>query len=215
MTAAVLELLPGLCMWMTAPEERGVPAGDPDLALVRRAGAGDRQAFDELYRRHVDAVFRRLTRLVGPVPEREDLVQQIFLDVFRALAGFRGDAAFSTWLHRVVVNVAYEHLRRRRTPAGVDVDSLDLAGPAEATPEAEARRREEVARALGMLAALKPKKRIAFVLRVVEGLPLEEIAVLVGAAAPAVGQRVKHAQRELEAMVERERRCVERREGTP
>src|SRR5689334_10388529 len=71
-------------------------AFDPDRALLDRAAQGDRHAFTELYRRHVDAVHRRLSHLVGPDPEREDLLQQVFLDVFRSIASFRGESAFST-----------------------------------------------------------------------------------------------------------------------
>ena len=207
MIALVLLLLLAFGPRSGAPAPPGAEA-DRDAEWVRRAAAGDRQAFDDLYRRHAGAVHRRLTRLVGPVAEREDLLQQVFLDVFRALPSFRGDAAFSTWLHRVVVNVAYEHLRaaRRRPLVPVAPDDLGQVAAPDASPEAVARAREEVARALGYLAALKPKKRIAFVLRVVEGLPLDEIARLVGANAPAVGQRVKHAQRELAAMAARDSR---------
>lgn len=180
-------------------------ARDVDAELARRAANGDRGAFDDLYRRHVDAVYRLLTRLVGPDPEREDLVQRAFLEVFRALPRFRGDAAFSTWLYRVVANVAYEHLRsrRRRPTTPVAPEDLDLLVAPGLTPEATARQKEQITRALGLLAALKPKKRIAFVLRIVEGLSLDEIGAIVGARAAAVGQRVKHAQRELDAMLAR------------
>ena len=180
------------------------PATDPSAALVRRALDGDRAAFDELYRLHVAGTYRLLTRLIGPVPDRDDLVQQVFLEAFRSLPRFRGEAAFATWLHRIVVNLAYRHLRRGRRDTWHDIpDDLRATG---ATPEQSARQREELARALRLLAGLKPKKRIAYVLRVVEGLSLDEIGALVGATAPAVGQRIKHAQRELAAMVERERR---------
>ena len=79
---------------------------DSDQALVERARGGDRGAFDELYRRHADLVWSRLGRLLGPDPEREDLLQQIFFEVFRDLWRFRGEAAFRTFLYRVVVNIA-------------------------------------------------------------------------------------------------------------
>ena len=188
-------------------------AADPDCAridreLIDRATRGDRHAFTDLYRRHVDAVHRRLSHLVGPDPEREDLLQQVFLDVFRAISSFRGDSAFSTWLYRIIVNVAYEHLRRRgrRAQGQLLAEDLDLLMAPGLSPEAAARQRQQVALALTLLGRLKPKKRIAFVLRVVEGLSLEEIAEIVGARAPAVGQRVKQAQRELVAMYEREER---------
>lgn len=176
---------------------------DPAAELVRRAVAGERRAFDDLYRQHVVAAHRLLTRLVGPVAERDDLIQQVFLEAFRSLASFRGEAAFATWLHRIVVNVAYRHLRRHRVRFDELSDDLPALG---ASPEHLARQQQELGRALGYLSALKPKKRIAYVLRVVEGMSLDEIGTLVGANAPAIGQRVKHAQRELTAMVERDRR---------
>jgi RNA polymerase sigma-70 factor (ECF subfamily) len=84
------------------------PAAERDEELIRRALGGDRQAFDDLYRRHVDVVWRRLGRLLGSDSEREDLVQQIFLEVFRGLDRFRGEAAFATFLHRVVLNTAFD-----------------------------------------------------------------------------------------------------------
>ena len=76
--------------------------------------AGDAAAFRELYRRHLAIVHARLTLMVGPGPERDDLIQQIFLDAYRALARFRGDARFGTFLHRIAINVACDHLERRR-----------------------------------------------------------------------------------------------------
>lgn len=188
---------------------------DEALPLIDRALRGDRRAFDEIYRRYADLVHRRVSRLVGPDPEREDLVQQVFIDVFRGLSRFRRESAFSTWLYRIVVNVSYEHLRRRqRRPA--EVVALELVERADerATPEEAARRRQELLHGLALLERLDPKKRIAFVLRSVEGLSLEEIGVIVGAKAPAVGQRVKHAQRELAAMIEREEKRS-RRPGGP
>jgi RNA polymerase sigma-70 factor (ECF subfamily) len=201
---AYARVLP-LC-WSVPPvrADASSRAPDEDLPLVRRAASGDRQAFDELYRLRVDAVHRQLSRLVGPDPEREDLVQLVFLEAFRGLPTFRGDATFSTWLYRIVVNAAYEHLRRRRRRARpITPEDLDLAGPARSREE-WAGERQQLARLLGLLDRIKPKKRIAFVLRVVEGLSLDEIARLVGARPPAVAQRVRHAQRELLAMIERE-----------
>ncbi|CAN5186243.1 hypothetical protein BH11MYX1_BH11MYX1_05410 [soil metagenome] len=183
---------------------RAAPAAaDPDGEFVRRAVVGNRRAFDELYRAHVGSAYRLLTRLVGPVPERDDLIQQVFLEAFRALPRFRGEAASKTWLHRIVVNHAYRHLRRAKRVRFEEV-SDELPAP-DASPELATRRRQELAVAVGYLSALKPKKRIAYVLRVVEGLSLDEIGVLVGANAPAVGQRIKHAQRELAVMVDRDR----------
>jgi RNA polymerase sigma-70 factor (ECF subfamily) len=177
---------------------------DPSAELVQRAIAGDRRAFDELYRLHVPNVQRLLARIVGPVPDLDDLMQHAFIDAFRALPRFRGESAFSTWLHRITVHVAYRYLRKHKRARWEEV-SDEIPGSA-TSPEMVAYRQQELGRALDYLSALKPKKRIAFVLRVVEGMTLEEIGTLVGANAAAVGQRVKHAQRELAAMVERDRR---------
>jgi RNA polymerase sigma-70 factor (ECF subfamily) len=192
---------------LPAPPSPSGPEG-VDAATVGRALGGDRRAFDELYRRHVDRVARLLARLVGAPPDREDLIQQVFLEAFRSLGAFRGDAAFSTWIYRIAINVAHDHLRRaRRRPAAPlgERALAELVAPA-TDPEQAAHKRQELARALALLDKLKPKKRIAFVLRTVEGLSLDEIGALVGASAPAVGQRVKHAQRELAVMIAREDR---------
>jgi RNA polymerase sigma-70 factor (ECF subfamily) len=184
------------------------PVADPRSELVWRARGGDRRAFDELYRLHVVKAHRMMTRLVGPVAERDDLLQQVFLEAYRALPGFRGEATFATWLHRIVVHLAYRHLRRQRP---VRWEEIPAELPAlTASPEQSAHHQQELVRALGYLSALKPKKRIAYVLRVVEGMSFDEIGALVGANAPAIGQRVKHAQRELTAMVDRDRQRTER-----
>lgn len=188
-------------------EDRADPGPDPDLdELVRMAGQGDRRAFELLFDALVGDVHRRLTRLVGPVPEREDLIQEVFLAVFRGLPRFRGEARFTTWLYRIVTNIACSHLRRRsRTPATYQLDDLPLAGDG-STPEETARRREEVLLVLELLERLTPKKRVAYLLRVVEGLSLVEIGRIVEAQPAAVGQRVKHARLELDQLLERHSR---------
>jgi RNA polymerase sigma-70 factor (ECF subfamily) len=186
---------------------------EEDRLLAQRAGRGDREAFGMLYQRHVERVHRLLGRLVGPDADREDLVQMVFLDVYRALAGFRGEAAFTTWLHRIVVHTAYEHLRRRKRAANPPLGELPTPESLAVSPEELLRRRQQIRRVLACLDRLKPPKRIAFVLRTIEGLSLEEIGLLVGATPAAVSQRVRHAQRELVAMMERQERRDRR--GSP
>jgi RNA polymerase sigma-70 factor (ECF subfamily) len=193
-----------LCaMALVAPPARS--DRDVDDAIVTRHRGGDPAAFGDLYRRHVDAVYRRLTRLIGPVPERDDLTQDVFLGLYKALPTFRGDAALSTLLYRIAVNTACEHLRRRMRRKTVPLDAVpldELVAP-DATPEVAARRREEVARLLTCLDRIKPKKRIALVLRVVEGMAFEEIAELVDATPEAVAKRVQHGMRELSDLLAR------------
>jgi RNA polymerase sigma-70 factor, ECF subfamily len=182
-----------------------------DDELVTAAVAGDADAFGELYARYTDRVFARLTHLVGPTADREDVLQQIFLELHRALPRFRGDAALSTFLYRITVNVAYDHLRRRRRrPVEHDPVALDALVDGEPTPEDRARRREELGQIFVLLENIKPDKRIAFVLVAVEGLSLREAAELLGASAAVVKQRVLRARRELVALIEDRRRRAER-----
>jgi RNA polymerase sigma-70 factor (ECF subfamily) len=195
-----LGLVAGLALVPRLPRDP-----DRDAELVDRHQHGDRGAFGELYARHVDAVYAKLTRLIGPVPEREDLVQDVFLGLHRALPTFRGDAALSTLIYRIAINLACEHLRRRSRRPTVPLDDQDLAAlvAPEPTPEATARRRQEVARVLRCLDRIKPKKRVALLLRVVEGLSFEAIGKLVDATPEAAAKRVQHGMKELNALLER------------
>jgi RNA polymerase sigma-70 factor (ECF subfamily) len=212
----------GLLAWLRSPDGphsgaghalAPAPDGDEDAELVRQCLAGQRSAFDELYRRHAVTVHRRLTRLVGASPEVEDLMQQVFLEAFRSLPRFRGDSTFKTWLYRIAINVALGALRKRKRHPSIAIDPQDLDAIVSSglTPEARARERELYERTLRHLDKIAPKHKIAFVLRHVEQLSLEEIAEMVGAKAPAVAQRVRKAERELAKRMALEERRAERR----
>jgi len=190
-----------------SPRRSTAAAAAKDANLVDAAAGGDRNAFAELYRRHLDSVHARLTRVIGPASERDDLVQQIFLDVYRALRRFRGDAAFTTFLHRIVLNVACEHLERRRRARGrsepLEARQLETLIAPGASPEQRARQREELTRLFALLEGLSPKRRAAFVLVAIESLPLEEAATLLDARPAAIKQRVLDARRELARALDR------------
>jgi RNA polymerase sigma-70 factor, ECF subfamily len=181
-----------------------------DATLIARHCAGDPEAFPAIYRGHAAAVYRRLSRILGPIPEREDLLQDVFLALHRALPRFRGDAQLTTLIHRIAINRAYEHLRRRsrRSTRLVDDSFFDDFAALHSSPERQSAAREDLARVCACLAQIKPKKRIALLLRVVEGLSFEDIARLVDATPEAVAKRVQHGQRELDALLAR----AERRE---
>jgi RNA polymerase sigma-70 factor (ECF subfamily) len=180
---------------------------DDEAELVARHLRSDPAAFVAIYRAHVDAVYRRLTRILGPIPEREDLAQDVFLALHRALPRFRGEAALGTLVHRIAINVAFEHLRRtaRRPAVAVDASHFDELVTPGASPEQRAAMREELSCTFACLARIKPKKRIALLLRVVDGLSFEEIGRLVDATPEAVAKRVQHGQRELEDLWARAR----------
>jgi RNA polymerase sigma-70 factor, ECF subfamily len=134
-------------------------------------------------------------------------VQQIFLSLHQALAGFRADALLTTFLHRITVNAAYDHLRsRRRSRESVSHDDLDALVEPGLDARARVEARAELARMFGLLAWLTAKKRIAFVLVAVEGLSLAEAAELLDAEEDTVKQRVLAARRELARRMSREDR---------
>jgi RNA polymerase sigma-70 factor, ECF subfamily len=95
---------------------------DEQLNLVRRAQAGDEQAFAALFNQHKGRVYSVCLLMTRDVAEAEDLTQEAFLQVFRTVGSFRGEAAFSTWLYRIAVNTVLMKLRRRKAPAMISLD---------------------------------------------------------------------------------------------
>ena len=95
---------------------------DSQINLVKRAQAGDEQAFATLFQQHKNRVYSVCLLMTKDVAEAEDLTQEAFLQVFRTVGSFRGDAAFSTWLYRVAVNTVLMKLRRRKSPPTISLD---------------------------------------------------------------------------------------------
>jgi RNA polymerase sigma-70 factor (ECF subfamily) len=178
---------------------------DKDRPLVDRAQAGDREAVGELFVRHAQAVRRLLAGVIGSANELDDLVQDVFIQVFKSLPSFRGDARFSTWLHQVTMYAAYNHLRRPRRVTLAEPDELAVAGDvAEDGPQARLCGRETMRRLNAILDTIKPKKRIAFILFAVEGYSIGEVSEMVGAPIPTVKSRVWFARRELRKKARRD-----------
>ena len=146
---------------------------DPDVALAAR---GDRRAFERLYRQHVGRVFSVCARMAGDRAVAEELTQDVFVRAWEKLALYRGESAFSTWLHRLAVNVVLNHRKsegRRRGRLDDDQTALDEAPGRQAQPGM----RMDLEQAI---AALPPGARRVFVLHDVEGFKHEEIATLLG-----------------------------------
>lgn len=178
-----------------------------DEELVERARSGDRQAFRALFLSHRHQVARVIQRLVPP-NELEDVVQDVFLHVYRSLASFRGDARFSTWLYRLSLNVARMHVRKARSRPKLsftgDHDDARLLRVNSDTPLSESERHERVAALHRLLANLSEKKREALILHDFEGLSAEEISKIVDAPVMTVRTRVFYARRELYAALAKE-----------
>jgi len=113
---------------ISATEANFIPASrtserqESQVNLVRRAQEGDQEAFATLFHQHKSRVYSVCLLMTKDVAEAEDLTQEAFLQVFRTVGSFRGDAAFSTWLYRVAVNTVLMKLRRRKSPPTVSLD---------------------------------------------------------------------------------------------
>lgn len=142
-------------------------------------------------------------RVLGARHEIEDVIQEVFVQVYRSLPDFRGQAKFGTWLHRVTINVVLMHRRAAKSRPIFAEPALDdrVAGPNEMAPDDDAERRERI-RAFGrLLDRLADKKRVVFVLHDLEGVAPSEIAQIVGAPVLTVRTRLFYARRELQSMM--------------
>jgi RNA polymerase sigma-70 factor, ECF subfamily len=186
-----------------------MPSADaaPDETLAARAAAGDEAAFEELLTRYEARAYRLAFRLTGTAADAEDVVQDAFLSAYRGLAGFRGDAGFSTWLFRIVTNAALMQRRGRKRRPTVSLDDglprFDGDGRHAAEPadlEAAVRVEERLDRealaghAQRAVDALPEPCRAAFVLRDLEEMETAEVAALLGIGTAAVRQRVHRAR---------------------
>lgn len=173
--------------------------------LVRRAQRGDRVAFGELFRRHRGDVSRLVFRMLGPTPDAEDVVQEVFLQVHKSLAEFRGQAKFTTWLHRVTVNVVLMVRRAARSrPVFANEPVADHEPDRGLQPDEDAARRARIAAFRRLLDKLPEKKRTVFILHEIEGQSPAEIAEIVDAPVLTVRTRLFYARRELAEMMREE-----------
>jgi RNA polymerase sigma-70 factor, ECF subfamily len=180
--------------------------GPDEEHLIARAASGDTAAFRQIYERHRQDVARLVYRMIGPRSDLEDVIQEVFVQVYKSLKDFRGQSKFTTWLHRVTVNVVLMHRRAARSrPVFSEEPPSDAAVRSDDIPPDEDVERRERMRAFGrLLARLADKKRIVFVLHELEGIAPGEIAKIVGAPVLTVRTRLFYARREIEAMLANE-----------
>lgn len=170
-----------------------------DNELVRRVIADEPGAFEELFYKYVDRVYRHVTAIVGPGADVEDLTQAVFIRVHRSIARYRSACSFSTWLHRVTVNVALNHLRDTRKLRGHEDFDETAASVAHLVPSLveHTEQREHLRLMYQLLDRLTERKRVVFVLYEIEGYTLEETASIVACSANTVASRLRAARQEL------------------
>ncbi|MDT7802004.1 MAG: polymerase sigma-70 factor, subfamily, partial [Actinomycetota bacterium] len=144
-----------------------------DRALLARHASGDRDAFAELVRRHRDRLWRVALRTLGNAEDAADALQDALLSAYRAAGGFRGEAAVTTWLHRIVVNSCLDLARRRTARPTVPLD--ESTADDRAAPD-ELGARETAGEVLAALRRLPPEQAAAIVLVDIEGYPVADVA---------------------------------------
>lgn len=177
-----------------------------DQALVERVQQGDKRAFDLLVRKYQHRIVQLVTRYVHNPADAQDVAQEAFIKAYRALPKFRGDSAFYTWLYRIAINTAKNHLvAQGRRPPGDDIDAADAeqfegeSGLKEyATPEHEVLS-DEIGRTVqAAIEDLPEDLRTAIVLRELEGLSYEEIAEAMECPIGTVRSRIFRAREAIE-----------------
>ena len=195
----------------------GTPArgGAYDRELVRRAQANDKEAYEELIRRHQQRVFAVASGILRRHEDIEDIAQQVFIKAYFSLKRFDGRAAFSTWLYRITLNECWDLLRRKKVrPLLYESDLSEEQAQRVATAESsegagpDIRQRLETRQQVDrLLAELDERDKLMLILKEVEGFSIEEIAEVLQLNANTVKVRLFRArQRVVKAAGERERR---------
>ena len=192
----------------------GRTAADPDEAdLIRRAQGGEERAFETLVRRHQRRAQGIARTLVPCEEDARDLAQEAFLRVFRNLERFDFQHPFTTWLHRIVTNLAIDHLRKRRLvlrsatgDADDDEAEIDVLDEAQPAPSHRLESSETAVRVREVIDALAPHFQTVLVLRELEGLPCTEIAEIVGATHVTVRWRLHRGRKLFQEEWERRER---------
>jgi RNA polymerase sigma-70 factor (ECF subfamily) len=178
----------------------------PELdEIVQRAKGGDAAAFAALFRKHRSAVAAIAYRMLGPGADLEDVVQEVFLQVHRSLPDFRGQSKFSTWLHRVAVNVVLMARRRARSrPLYTHEEAARHETDGRPLPDYDVARGRRLEAFQRLLDKLSDKKRTVFILHEIEGMAPTDIARIVDCPVLTVRTRLFYARKELAQMMRSE-----------
>jgi len=184
----------------------------PESVAIRRAQQGDAEAFEDLYRRHKGRVYSLCLRMLGNAAEAEDMTQEAFLQLFRKIHTFRGESAFSTWLHRLSVNVVLMHLRRKVLPQISLDETIETDEPGEGVKREPGAEDPLLVGSLDRVALddaigqLPPGYRMVFVLHDVEGFEHNEIAVMLGCSIGNSKSQLHKARLRLRELLRQARR---------
>jgi RNA polymerase sigma-70 factor (ECF subfamily) len=171
-----------------------------DPAIVRACIAGDRAAFDAIVRRHQRHIYQLCYRFIGNHEDASDLAQDVFVRAYRGLHGFKGDAAFATWLYRIGVNVCLNRVKSQK-PTFAPLAEADHADSRVEAADAMLLRNERAADVRAAIGRLPGKQRATLILRVYHEMPHEQIAGVLGSSVGAVKANFFHALANLKKLL--------------
>jgi len=172
---------------------------DPDAALVAQFLAGDRRSFDALVRRHQAGVRRLVLRYVKSDADAKDISQIAFVRAFERLSEFRGEATFRTWLFRIAINLALNHMRGM--PSGDLAPIGDVAAFTRALETSQLVAGEVWRKVSARLDELPPKQRLALELRIFHDLSFEEVSAIAGFSVESAKANFHHAVKRLRGLL--------------
>ena len=191
-----------------------------DHELIRACLEGNQEAFASLVHRHEQRSYWAAYKILGDAEAARDVAQEAFVRVWRALDRFDFSMAFSTWLYRITVNLAIDHLRRNRRHRGADLDLFreSVADDSSVSPDAPQDSREVAKAVRAVLETLDEKYRTVLILRDLEGLSSKQIADITGIAHATVRWRLHIARKQFregwERLENRSSRPAHRRAST-
>jgi RNA polymerase sigma-70 factor (ECF subfamily) len=180
-------------------------APQSDHALAIAAGRGDMGAFEQLFERHNRRVYSLCLRMTQNTAEAEDLAQEAFIQLFRKIGSFRGESAFTTWLHRLTVNQVLMHFRKKRVKLERTTEEGET--PVQIVRGTENPDKMPVLDRISLDGALKqlpPGYRSVFVLHDIEGHDHEEIAKILGVAVGTSKSQLHKARMKLRGLLQKE-----------
>jgi RNA polymerase sigma-70 factor (ECF subfamily) len=180
-----------------------------DQRLIAECLQGDTAAFGVLVRRYQDRLYHTVYHLVDNAEDAQDVVQEAFLNAYQALAGFKGDAQFSTWLYRIAVNTAISLKRKRRATVRIDGGAAgETAEPSDASEQSRPghalERAEQERRVRQALSRLSPEHRAVLVMKDMEGQKYETMAEVLQVPVGIIRSRLHRARLELRQLLEKD-----------
>lgn len=178
------------------------PIANSDFALAQRAANGDMGAFEELYRKHHRRVYALCLRMTNNAAEAEDLTQEAFVQLYRKIGSFRGESAFTTWLHRLTVNQALMHFRKKSVKLEMTTEEGET--PVQIVNGTENPYRMPVVDRIAIdkaVSQLPPGYRTVFILHDVEGHEHEEVARMLGCSVGTSKSQLHKARMKLRGLL--------------